>query len=76
MLVIQGILFMVSQGLSLAKTPVGKRMDKAVFFSSKNSGINTEESPWGYASTKLYQSDLFEFADCFEMLSGISAQRK
>lgn len=23
---------MVSQGLSLAKTPVGKRMDKAVFF--------------------------------------------
>lgn len=38
---------MVSQGLSLAKTPVGKRMDKAVFFffSSKNSGINTEESP-------------------------------
>lgn len=45
MLVIQGILFMVSQGLSLAKTPVGKRMDKAVFFSSKNSGINTEESP-------------------------------
>lgn len=37
---------MVSQGLSLAKTPVGKRMNKAgFFFSSKNSGINTEESP-------------------------------
>lgn len=50
MLVIQGILFMVSQGLSLAKTPAGKGMDKAVlfcfvFFSSNNSGINTEVSP-------------------------------
>lgn len=32
MLVIQGILFMVSQGLSLAKISAGKGMDKAVFF--------------------------------------------
>jgi hypothetical protein len=47
MLVIQGILFMVSQGLSLAKNPAGKgKWIKLVFFfPSKNSGINTEESP-------------------------------
>lgn len=37
---------MVSQGLSLAKTPAGKgKWIKLFFFPSKNSGINTEESP-------------------------------
>lgn len=41
---IQGILFMVSQELSLAKTPAGKGMNRAVF-SSNSSGMNTEDIP-------------------------------
>lgn len=36
---------MVSQEPALAKAPIGKGMDKAVFFSSNNSGMNTDDIP-------------------------------
>lgn len=69
---------MVSQEPSLAKTLAGKGMDKAVFFLVTILEYILKIFPEGVCKHKIYQFDLFEAAECVEILTipGISAHRK